>query len=159
MWFKKKDEASDGPTPTPVTFERIGQSLSRLEWHYEADETYYRAFFDGYATVFECSDSGNLFSVYSWSSGYFDGEHRFPEALQWASQWNANTLFGTARPYMDEDKDVIMRVDTSFLCGAGLTDEQLDEFLQIAVACNVQAIEKYVGDLGLERREAPQNNS
>ena len=75
-----------------------------------------------------------------------------------AEQWNENTIFGTARPYVDDDGDLMMRVDTSMLTLSGLSDEQLDEFLDIAIACGVQAVDAYVKDLGIEEKRRSESD-
>lgn len=154
MWFRKKADAADATTP--VTLERLEEAMKRQDWSFELQEHYIHAFFEGFATVVEPGSENRFFSVYVWSSGYYDDGGRFDEALAWAEKWNENTIFGTARPYIDDDGDLMMRIDTSMLClDGGLTDAQLDEFLQVAIACNVQGMEAYVKDLGIEEKQRP----
>lgn len=151
MWFRKKQ--SDVDAITPVTPERLARSLERIGWNFEQmEDGNCRAFFDGFATVFEISEA--TLSVYMWSTGYFDEGERYPEALQWANQWNYDSVFGTARPYVDDDGDLMMRVDTAFLIEVGVSEAQLDDYLKCGVSCTGQALEKYVKDLGIESKIA-----
>lgn len=140
----------------PLTFERVAQVMTAKDWHFETKEGHYYAFFDGFATVIEPHEEGTLLSVYSWSTGAFDSQERFPEALAWANAWNENTLFGTARPFIDNDGDVMMRIDTVHFSKAGVTDEQLELMLDVSIDVNVAAIKKYTEDLGLEIRTSPE---
>lgn len=157
MWFRKKTDAAD--VTMPVTLDRLEEAMKRQDWSYERHENYINSFFEGFATVIESDADERFFSVYVWSSAHYDNGDRFDDALAWAEQWNENTIFGTARPYIDDDGDLMMRIDTSMLTLSGLSDEQLDEFLQIAIACNVQGMEAYVKDLGIEEKQRPGSDS
>lgn len=147
MWFRKKQSSAD--EIAPVNPERLARSLERIGWNFEQmEDGNCRAFFDGFATVFEIGQA--TVSVYMWSTSYYDDGDRYPEAMQWANQWNYDSVFGTARPYVDDDGDLMMRVDTSFLTEVGVTDAQLDDYLKCGVSCTGQAIEKYIKDLDIE---------
>lgn len=150
MWFRKKADAAEATMP--VTLDRLEEMMKRKEWSYERSETYISSIFESFATVIEPGSDNRFFSVYVWSSAYYDDGDRFDEALAWSEKWNENTIFGTARPYVDDDGDLMMRVDTSMLTLSGLSDDQLGEFLEIAIACGVQAVESYVEDLGIEEK-------
>ncbi|RRC96315.1 YbjN domain-containing protein [Schaalia canis] len=156
MWFRKKADAAE--VTMPVTLDRLEEAMKRKEWSYERHENYLSSIFESFGTVIELGSENRFFSVYVWSSAYYDDGSRFDEALAWAEQWNENTIFGTARPYVDDDGDLMMRVDTSMLTLSGLSDEQLDEFLDIAIACGVQAVDAYVKDLGIEEKRRSESD-
>lgn len=155
-WFKRdkaeSEEVVSDQQPTPLTFERIAQIMTAKGWHFETKDGHYYAFFESFATVIEPHEEGALLSVYSWSTGAFDSKDRLPEALEWANQWNENTLFGTARPFIDDDGDIMMRVDTVHLTNKGVTDEQLELLLDVAIDVNISAIKAYIEALNLEIR-------
>lgn len=151
MWFRKKADAAEATMP--VTLDRLEEAMKRQDWSYERHDSYLSSFFEDFATVIELGTENRFFSVYVWSSGYYDDGDRFEEALAWSEKWNENTIFGTARPYVDDDGDLMMRVDTSMIClDGGLTDGQLDEFLQTGIVCGVQGMEEYVKALGIEEK-------
>lgn len=156
-WFKRDKNEEQTAVDTqeqvkPLTFERVAQVMTDKGWHFETRDKHYYAFFESFATVIEPHEEGALLSVYSWSTGAFDSQERFAEALNWANSWNENTLFGTARPFIDDDGDVMMRVDTAHLTNKGVTDEQLNLMLDVSIDVNISAIKNYIDSLGLEIR-------
>lgn len=150
-WFSVGEEKNTTPA---FNFDRLVAGLERQEWNFDKDsdgETVCHSGFDGFYTVFALEAEGNLLSIYSWSSGAILEAEKFEEALAWAGNWNKETIFGTARPFVDDDDDMLMRVDCSFVLEEGASDEQIDECLNVAVMCNIQALEKYCEDMGIAR--------
>lgn len=150
-WFSVGEETSTTP---PVNFDRLVAALERKGWTFDKDDEgrpICHSGFDGFYTVFEITMEDEILSVFSWSSQAVLNEERFGEALAWAANWNGETLFGTARPFVDDENDMLMRVDCSFVLEEGASDEQLDEYLGVGVSCNIQALEKYCEDMGIQR--------
>lgn len=150
-WFSVDKETNSTPA---FNFDRLLAALERQDWNFDKDSegnTVCHSGFDGFYTVFALESEGVVLSIYSWSSGAVLGEEKFSEALAWAANWNKETIFGTARPFVDEDNDMLMRVDCSFILEAGVSDEQLDEYLNVGTMCNTQALEKYCEDMGIPR--------
>lgn len=150
-WFSVDEEGNSTPA---FNFDRLVAALERQEWKFDKDsdgDTVCHSGFDGFYTIFSTNTDGNLISIYSWSSGSVLGAEKFNEALAWANNWNKETIFGTARPYVDDENDMLMRVDCSFIVEEGVSDEQVDEYLKVGVSCNLQALEKYCEDMGISR--------
>ena len=151
-WFNK--DKNDVEAPTPVTLDRIEDSLKRHDCAYDRRDEAILTAFEGFATVFEVGPDGAMFSVYLWSTGAFMSKDHFDETLAWSCDQNRDGVFGTARPYIDDDDDVMMRIDTSYFTQSGATDEQIDEMVGVAITCSVEILNKYISDMGIERKDS-----
>lgn len=145
-WFSRKKSGSV-ESPAPLTVERVDEALRRLGWECKREDANTMAGqFNGYTTVFDIQAEGACFVVVTWAPPSADAENRLPEATVWANNWNADSVYGTAYPYLDEG-ELLVRVDASFYTRHGVTDEQLDLFIHTGVTSTVQSIEDYVSKL------------
>lgn len=139
-------------TPTPLSIERIEAACQRIGCDVSVDERRAVTSFNECYTVIEPESDGLILAIYLWSSRFEAPQERFTEAQRWANRWNATTNFAAATPYVDKDGVVMLRLNSSFLVNAGVTDAQLDECLIAGLACNAQAVDEYVQALALTRR-------
>ena len=80
---------------------------------------------------------------------------RFEDAVMWAADHNLGTNFGTSFITSDEDEGTVMlRVDSAILCPAGATDEQLVEWVNVALSANLAAMKRFAEhfDVQIEQR-------
>lgn len=138
--------------PSPLTLERIAEGCQRIGCAVSVDGRRAVTAFHECYTVVETESEGAILAIYLWSSHYEAPPERLVEAQRWANRWNATTNFAAATPYIDDDGVVMLRLNTSFLVTAGITDEQLDECLIAGLSCNAQAVDDYVQALTLTRR-------
>lgn len=138
--------------PLPLNLERIDAACRRIGLDASIDVRRATAFFNDCFTVIEGESEGAILAIYLWSSHYEAPPECLAEAQRWANRWNATTNFAAGTPYIDDDGVVMLRLNTSFLVNAGITDEQLDECLIAGLSCNAQAVDDYVQALTLTRR-------
>ena len=80
---------------------------------------------------------------------------QFLYAYLWAADHNLGTNFGTSFITSDEDEGTVMlRVDSAILCPAGATDEQLVEWVNVALSANLAAMKRFAEhfDVQIEQR-------
>ena len=76
---------------------------------------------------------------------------RFEDAVMWAADHNLGTNFGTSFITSDEDEGTVMlRVDSAILCPAGATDEQLVEWVNVALSANLAAMKRFAEHFGVQ---------
>ncbi|MBV7295662.1 YbjN domain-containing protein [Corynebacterium sp. TAE3-ERU12] len=74
---------------------------------------------------------------------------RYDDLLEWANEYNRDVVLGVAHPDRVDDGDVFMAFDLSVPTGAGITDEQLADYIDAAVTVLVDAAQQYCADFGL----------
>ena len=152
-WF----DGQDFPVPSPadgvqdLSLDRVRAALRRMRCNFGEKESSLYANFDHFYTVFEVSKSRYFLNVYSWSSGAYQPADRLGAALEWANDWNRHAFFGTAHAFLDSDQDVTLRVDNSFFSGVGSSDKQIENFLNIAIGANTQAMREYIKAFNIQR--------
>lgn len=152
-WIKSRKESA--PLPEPYSLDRLRESLERSNINYangpEESPNIYVSFFDNYFVVFSAEFEHHFLLVSAFSTGATLPPERYNDAVNWANQWNRDTIFGTALPYLEESNgQVTLRVDCAFQVEEGVTDEQLDHFIETALSCNLQCVSKYVEDLEIQ---------
>lgn len=144
MSWLSRQKSGSAQSPTPLTLDRLDEALRRLGWECKREDVNSMAGqFNGYTTVFDIQAEGACLVVVTWSPPSADGQSRLTEAMLWANKWNADTVYGTAYPYIDEG-ELLVRVDASFYTWQGVTDEQLDLFIHTGVTSTVESVEDYV---------------
>lgn len=147
MWFKKQTHES--VRPAVVTLERIAQALRALDGEFDEIDNGFLTTVQDFNTIVTLEGEGAALRVMTGASGYFGRPEQLPEAMEWANTWNCTRLFTRALPEVDEENDLVLNAECTFLVTSGLTDEQLSEFIQIGMVCNVEAIQQYIEDLGI----------
>lgn len=142
MWFKKQSHES--VRPTPVTLERIAQALRALGGEFDEIDNGFLTTVQGFNTIMTLEGEGAALRVMTGASGYFGRPEQLPEAMAWANAWNLTRPFARALPEVDDENDLVLNMECTFLVTSGLTDEQVSEFIQIGMVCNVEAIQQYI---------------
>lgn len=142
MCFRKK--AHEGAKPSAVTLERIAQALHALGGEFDEIDNGFLTTVQGFNTIMTLEGDGAVLRVMTGASGYFGRPEQLPDAMAWANTWNLTRLFARALPEVDEDGDLVLNMESVFLATSGLTDEQISEFIQIGMVCNVEAIQQYI---------------
>lgn len=150
-WFKKKDPGAQAATP-PVTFARVLAALKQMGYPLErdADSPMATCNFNGYPVRFHAAADGDLtyFTVNAAAGLVVEdkaGRNTWETAFAWANAWNENSFFGTASILGDAPADHFVIVDVSVPCGAGLSDQQLRDWLDLALTAALQACDDYNG--------------
>lgn len=150
-WFNESSEKSDTTQDElqPITFERLRALMTRQGWNVGVPDDienprFVYGYFDGVYTVFS-NEIDDCILVSSFGVGPLELPlNRFEEAVMWAAQHNLATNFGTVFFAPDEDKGVVrLKVDTPVLCSIGVTDEQLDTWVNVALSANIATVQRY----------------
>ncbi|MEZ2189908.1 YbjN domain-containing protein [Corynebacterium sp. CCM 9204] len=154
-WFKSKGAVD---APTPVTPERLEAALSRQEITADrADDGAPRfyCFINGFPVVFDASFD---FSVVV-SAATFErlSESREEEVLGWVKSANADTHFVTTVQNRDEN-GVFVAADGAIFTSQGLTDEQLDDQLELMLVGVLSTMSRFYEEFDITPEDPGNDN-
>lgn len=155
-WYKDAETQDDNSNlVNPVSFQRLQALVARNGWNVGTpehldDPQFVYAYFDGIYTVFS-TEHDNCLMVSSFGiNGLALPLDRFEDAVMWAADHNLGTNFGTSFIKSDEDEGTSMlRVDSAILCPAGASDDQLVEWVNVALSANLAAMKRFAEAFGL----------
>lgn len=149
-WFKSRAKTAE---PTPVDFVRIMRAVEDIGYRMTKDpeRPVADALFNGFPVRIHAAEESQIvvLTVQGAAGNLSDnprGLGSWQEAWQWANDWNARTLYGTAWVMGEEGdspEDQYVMIDVSIPVGPGLSDEQLQDWLQMAFSCVVQGCESF----------------
>ena len=146
-WFKSKTAAD---APTPVTPERIGAALARQELTVDrADDGAPRFYciINGFPVIVDASfDFAVVFSASTFERLPVEREE---EVLGWAKMVNAGTHFVTTVKNVDDD-GIYAAADGTIFTDGGLTDEQLDEQMELILVGILSTMGNFCQEFDLE---------
>lgn len=135
---------------TPVSFDRIMHTLSDMGYtiERETERPVASTSFNGYPVRFHADEETNFmyFTVNVSAGPVLEnevGRNTWETAFAWANQWNKDTYFGTASVLGDTPEDYFLIVDVSIPCQAGMTDQQLKRWIDVALSATLQACDAY----------------
>ena len=146
-WFKSK-KAVDAPTP--VTPERVEAALARQELTADRAEDGAPRFYciiNGFPVIVDVSFDFAV--VLSASTFERLPAEREEEVLGWAKMVNAGTHFVTTVKNVDED-GIYAAADGMLFTGGGLTDEQLDEQMELMLVGTLSTMGNFCQEFDLE---------
>lgn len=150
-WF---NESEPKKQPIEVTFDRVIRII-KDSWGFNGNDEDAGKFYCYVNGVPMRFDGSSLpFAVYV-NVTLFEHEldpERFDEALAWANGHNFGTHFTQATVGKTDGK-VILAIDAPVLTEAGLTDEQLEQSLDVAVSAALNASKSYLEKFGFDLPE------
>lgn len=136
----------------PVKFNRVIAALAEMGYSLEreADRPVATSLFNGYPVRFHADDEDNCvyFTVNAAAGAVADnqvGRSTWESAVAWANEWNEATFFGTASVLGDKPEDYFLIADVSVPCQMGLIDQQLKDWLDLALTAVLQTCNAYHG--------------
>ena len=146
-WFKSKTAAE---APTPVTPERIEAALARQELTVDrADDGAPRFYciINGFPVIVDASFPFAV--VFSASTFERLPVEREEEVLGWAKTVNAGTHFVTTVKNVDDD-GIYAAADGMLFIEGGLTEEQLDEQIELMLVGTLSTMGNFCQEFDLE---------
>ena len=158
--FNNTESQGEENVVQPVSFQRLQSLVARNGWNVGTPEQvenpqFLYAYFDGVYTVFSTEHDNCLMVSAFGINNLTLSLDRFEDAVMWAADHNLGTNFGTSFITSDEDEGTVMlRVDSAILCPAGATDEQLVEWVNVALSANLAAMKRFAEhfDVQIEQR-------
>lgn len=135
----------DHPDLQSYNVNRLKASLDRLGWGYEEDENTPNVvvgFFDEQPTVFSAEYEDQFVLVRTYSSYSVNLEIR-SVVLAWANNWNLRVNQGGATVHVDDNGQIRLTVETPFTALPGISDDQLDALISIALEANMRCVEAF----------------
>lgn len=145
-WFKKAD------WPQPVTIDRVEQVFKHNNLSYTRREDGITAMIDGFFLWVTIPDGKAL----DFGFRFFEvplTEEALPKAQRWAKERNLDGTIGTFGIGVHDDGEVYVSSQHAFLVTQGATDEQLAEFFQVGIQAQLDNLEDFVEEFGIERQQ------
>lgn len=136
--------------PQPVTIDRVERVLTHNNLDYTRREDGITATVDGFFLRVTIPNGKAL----NFDFRFFDmplPQESLPEAQRWAQERNLDATIGTFCIGVHNDGEVYASSQHAFLITQGATDEQLAEFFRVGIEAQVDNLEDFVEEFGLER--------
>lgn len=148
-WFKK---AIEEDLISELTIDRVTKIFDENGWKYDLEDSRVITGFAGMSCIIRLigEKESTVLSTTVSSTGhqYLPADKLF-EVQNWVNRWNGESIFGTARAFVDDEGDVILQIDYAVPAGVGLSDAQLDMYVHVSIQCLTEGVNKYFEDFEL----------